>query len=83
MTQYNKDSEHEVIYYKGFECEEVMLLAEKMVLSKLDQYREQANRDRLILPSGEDIKLFTNIIDKAVAYNENIERDVENVSDEE
>ena len=68
LTQYNKDSEHEVIYYKGFESEEVMLLAEKMVLSKLDQYREQANRDRLILPIGENIKLFTDSIDKAVNY---------------
>ena len=68
LTQYNKDSEHEVIYYKGFESEEVMLLAEKMVLSKLDQYREQANRDRIILPIGENIKLFTDSIDKAVNY---------------
>jgi hypothetical protein len=68
LTQYNKDSEHEVIYYKGFESEEVMLLAEKMVLSKLDQYREQANRDRIILPIGEDIKLFTNIIDNACKF---------------
>ncbi len=68
LTQYNKDSEHEVIYYKGFKCEADMLLAEKMVLSKLNQYREQANRDRFVLPVGEDIKLFTNAIDEALKY---------------
>ena len=45
-----------------------MLLAEKMVLSKLDQYREQANRDIIVLPIGEDIKLFTTVIDKAVVF---------------
>ena len=65
LTQYNKDSEHEVIYYKGFECEDIMLLAEKIVLSKLNQYREQANRDRFVLPIDKDIKLFTDIIDNA------------------
>ena len=45
-----------------------MLLAEKIVLSKLNQYREQANRDRFVLPVGEDIKLFTNAIDEALKY---------------
>ena len=34
-----------------------------MVLSKLNQYREQANRDRFILPIDKEIKLFTNAID--------------------
>ena len=68
LTQYNKGIENEVIYYKGFESEEVMLLAEKIVLSKLDQYREQANIDRIILPLGENIKLFTNVIDNACKF---------------
>ena len=68
LSVYNKDSDHEVIYYKGFESEEVMLLAEKIVLSKLDQYREKTNRDRFILPIGEDIKLFTSVIDKTVVF---------------
>ena len=37
-----------------------MLLAEKMKLSKLDQYREQSNKDRdiFILPAGENIRNF-------------------------
>ncbi len=41
-----------------------MDLSEKLILKKLDKYREVANRDRFILPAGEDIKLFTDIINK-------------------
>lgn len=48
LSIYNKDSDHEVIYYKGFESEEVILLAEKIVLSKLDHYREKVNKDIFI-----------------------------------
>ena len=42
-----------------------MLLAEKIILSKLDQYREQSNRDRFILLTIKNMKLFTNMIDDA------------------
>ena len=45
-----------------------MLLSESIVLEELDQYIEKANRYRLVLPIGEDIKLFTSIIDKAVVF---------------
>ncbi len=45
-----------------------MELCEKLVLNKLDKYREKINRDRFILPVGEDIKLFTNIFDKCVEF---------------
>jgi hypothetical protein len=38
-----------------------MKIAEDMVLELLDKYREKANRDRFILPIGEDIKLFTDV----------------------
>jgi hypothetical protein len=68
LSVYNKDSEHEVIYYKGFETEEQMEKAEQMVLLKLREYREQANRDRFILPPGENIKLFIQPIDQAWKY---------------
>ena len=30
----------------------------------LEEYREVANRDRFVLPVGEDIKIFIDIIDK-------------------
>ena len=45
-----------------------MLLAENIVLEKLDEYRDQANRDRFILPIGKDIKLFTTVIDGAYDF---------------
>jgi hypothetical protein len=45
-----------------------MELAEKMVLNKLDEFREQGNRDRFILPAGDNIKLFIDSIDKAFNY---------------
>ncbi len=45
-----------------------MDLVEKLVLKKLEKYKEKANRDRFILPPGSDIKLFTNIIDKSVSF---------------
>jgi hypothetical protein len=40
--------------------------AEIMVLNKLKNYRECANRDRFILPIEKEIEFFTNIIDKSV-----------------
>ena len=65
LSTYNKGSEFDVIYYKGFETENQMEKAEDMVLLKLSKYKEQENRDRFILPVGEDIKLFSDVIDKA------------------
>ena len=46
----------------------VMKIIEEMVLNKLDNYREKANRDRFILPFDNDIKIFTNIIDQCVSF---------------
>ena len=68
LTQYNKTCEHIVIYYKGFKNEKYMEIAENIVLTKLDCFREQANRDRFILPIGEDITFFTNEIDKCIEF---------------
>ena len=45
-----------------------MTIIESLVLTKLKIYREQANRDRFILPFDKDITLFTNIIDDCVRY---------------
>ena len=44
-----------------------MNIVEKMILVKLEKYKEKANRERLILPSDKNIDFFKNII------NENIE----------
>jgi hypothetical protein len=41
-----------------------MDLSEEIILLMLEEYREVANRDRFVLPVGEDIKFFTDIINK-------------------
>jgi hypothetical protein len=39
-----------------------------MVINKLQDYKEKANRDRFILPIEDDITLFTNTIDECVKF---------------
>jgi len=39
-----------------------------MILTKLEIYKEKANRDRFILPVGKDISLFTDVIDSCVKF---------------
>lgn len=45
-----------------------MSTAETLVLSKLKEYKEQANRDRFILPEDADISLFTKIVDECIVF---------------
>ena len=45
-----------------------MNIVELLVLNKLKQYQEVANRDRFILPLENDIFLFTNIIENYVNF---------------
>jgi hypothetical protein len=68
LSTYNKTSEHEVVYYKSCKSEEDMNVIELMVINKLKEYREKANRDRFILPLEKDITFFTNIIDKSIEF---------------
>ena len=68
LSSYNKTCEHQVIYNKKCINEEILTLVENMILSKLKQYQEQANRDRFILPLENDISLFTNIVDKCINF---------------
>ena len=66
LSQYNKTSNYEVIHYISLKTDKQMTLAENMILEKLEQYKEQANRDRFILPNDYEIELFIkpmNIID--------------------
>ena len=42
-----------------------MWKAEEIVLLKLKKYQKQVNRNRFVLPVGENIKLFTDVIDEA------------------
>lgn len=41
---------------------------EILVLSKLKDYREQANRDCFILPKEKDESFFTEMIDQCVLF---------------
>jgi hypothetical protein len=43
-----------------------MSSVEGVIFQKLEQYRQQANRERFILPEGKDISLFTNIVEKCI-----------------
>ena len=45
-----------------------MDIAEIMVLSKLRDYKEQANRDRFILPQDKDILFFIRMIDDCIHF---------------
>jgi gas vesicle protein len=68
LSTYNKSDEHRVVYYKGCGSEEIMSLVENMVFHHLEEYREQANRERFILPKNKEVKLFENIINKSIEY---------------
>ena len=62
LSTYNKSDEHEVIYYLDCEDEEAMNAMEPFVFKKLNEYREQANRERFILPKDKNIEFFIDTI---------------------
>ena len=66
LSVYNKSCEHEVVYYKECTTDDNMDLAEKIVLNKLDEYREKINRDRFMLPDDKPIDFFIKHISNAV-----------------
>ena len=68
LSTYNKSDEHEVIYYQGCGDEETMSMVENMVFHQLREYREQANRERFILPEKEEISLFSYTIKKSIEF---------------
>ena len=61
-----------------------MSLIEKSIIYKLDKYKERADRDRFVLPEDKDISLFTNIINEACNWFNDVDKDViiEKVYDE-
>jgi hypothetical protein len=73
LSTYNKSDEHRVVYLQGCGDEETMSLVENMVFHHLQKYREQANRERFILPKNEEITLFSNAIQKSVEYCKNVD----------
>lgn len=84
LSQYNKNSEHEVVYYRECNNAKQMSLIEEIILYKLDIYRERANRDRFILPYDNQNSLFTNIINDVCNLFDDVDKDaiVERLSDD-
>ena len=76
LSQYNKTSEHEVVYYQECNSTKQMSLIEEIILYKLDKYRERANRDRFILPDDREISLFINIVNDACNWFNDVDKDV-------
>jgi hypothetical protein len=68
LSTYNKTCDHTVIHYRECKNEDDMDAAETMVLTKLRSHREQANRDRFILPDGKDESFFIQTIDECVRF---------------
>jgi hypothetical protein len=68
VSMYNKTDEHEVVYYQEFIDEDSMGIIETLVFKKLQSYREQANRERFILPEDKDIKYFVDIIKECINF---------------
>ena len=68
LGTYNKTCDHTVVYYKECKGEDDMDTAETMVLSKLRDYREKANRDRFILPEDKEISFFIGVIDDCIVF---------------
>lgn len=48
LGTYNKTCDHTVVHYRECKNDEDMHTAETLVLNKLKDYSEQANRDRFI-----------------------------------
>jgi hypothetical protein len=68
LSTYNKTCDHTVVHYRECKNSDDMDTVETMVLNKLRAYREQANRDRFILPDDKDESLFTRTIDDCVQF---------------
>lgn len=68
LGTYNKTCDHRVVHYRECKNEEDMSTAETIILNKLKDYREQANRDRFILPDDKDISFFTAIVDQCIEF---------------
>jgi len=68
LSTYNKTCDHTVVHYRECKNEEDMDTSETIILNKLRDYREQANRDRFILPEDKDVSFFTETIDKCISF---------------
>lgn len=83
LSAYNKGLDHDVVYYKKCKNKYHMNTIELMILYKLDNFRERANRDRFILPNDKNIDLFTIIFDEAIKWFEDIDENLIIIKDAE
>jgi len=68
LSTYNKTDEHEVVYYQKCSDEDNMKIVENLVFQKLKDYREQANRERFVLPEDKETDLFIDVIKKCIQF---------------
>ncbi len=68
LSTYNKSCEHEVIYFKECKNEEDLDFIEKMIIKKLEFYKEQFNRDRFILPIDKEISFFIDKVNECIDF---------------
>jgi len=68
LSTYNKTCDHEVVYYRECKTENDMNVAEILIMNKLGHYREQANRERFILPEDKEISFFKEEIDLNIDF---------------
>ena len=68
LSTYNKTDEHEVVYYQKCGDEDGMKTVENLVFQKLKEYREQANRERFVLPEDKEVELFIDVVKKCVEF---------------
>ena len=68
LSTYNKTDEHEVVFYKSCNSKEMMSCIENMIFNKLSSYREQANRERFILPEDQEISFFSTKIEECINF---------------
>jgi hypothetical protein len=68
LSTYNKTDEHEVVWYTSCGTKEDMNMVEPMVFKKLNECREQANRERFVLPVGETVDYFTRVVEEVVGF---------------
>jgi hypothetical protein len=68
LSTYNKSDEHKVVFYQECKNKEIMNLLEPLVFQKLYMFREQANRERFVLPENESVELFSREIENCMEF---------------
>ena len=68
LTNYNKSEDHKVVYYRTCNSQENMDIIEKIILKKLEKYKEKVNRERVILPKLYPITFFKDMIDESIDF---------------